>query len=695
MLWTFGEFEFNEDTRVLTHRKEELGENGLIQKELVLEPKVASLLQFFCQNPQRNISREELFSQVWHQQFVTDNAINRVVGLLRKALGDEDKVKQYIVTVPKIGYRFTQIVNYRTEIEAENKERASASPQQTETNANQTIAKPKSKKSLQIFGSILLLIIVFALGQTFIATEQEQLSNNNPRVSPLTRLSSGQSDGVVSNDGQQLIYVSYHAKEQFILMQKLPDGLPQKISRAGGRASNGNWSYDDSRLVYKFRSGNVCQFHQVDFINGIAQSPRSIYQCQTDSVTDFAYSEDNKTLYFVERAHKYSAYFAYSLDIATGEKQLLPQPNIPGNGNHQFDFNVQTGKFLLLGNHQTGETTFYDVNLTDNSYQRLLTFDYSIEKAVWGHQTGTVVHQGPHPSSQLMLTNIDNAKSTVLVSDTRRIDDVKRINNKRDYSFTSLMFNRDIYLNTEGGNDFNSSVNDFLPALSHVNNSLAFISKRSGRSKVWLKINDENHLLSIDSPDRGRSFYSLQWSFDDKYLLANTNKGLIIYDVALLSVANVITLPRSVFGVKWSSINEIMYSRYENDQWQLYKYNVNTSTETALHKRWAFGVASATQTVMIDQQMNLFLDGTKALTAISCRNPIHGHALTIGIDGDDLYCISRDNSAELLRLENMKTLHKQAQELRSMGHYDYSVSGKQHALTKLKSVSSDIMRTNF
>ncbi|MFT5759944.1 MAG: DNA-binding winged helix-turn-helix (wHTH) protein [Alteromonadaceae bacterium] len=96
MFWSFGEFEFNANTRVLSRPS----------GETILEPKVASLLYYLCQHPQRNISRDELFAEVWHGQLVTENAITRVIALLRKALSDENKVKKFIVTVPKIGYRF-------------------------------------------------------------------------------------------------------------------------------------------------------------------------------------------------------------------------------------------------------------------------------------------------------------------------------------------------------------------------------------------------------------------------------------------------------------------------------------------------------------------------------------------------------------------------------------------------------------
>ena len=49
------------------------------QETVILEPKAAALLAYFCQNPNKHISRDELIEQVWHGQIVSDNAINRVV----------------------------------------------------------------------------------------------------------------------------------------------------------------------------------------------------------------------------------------------------------------------------------------------------------------------------------------------------------------------------------------------------------------------------------------------------------------------------------------------------------------------------------------------------------------------------------------------------------------------------------------
>ena len=54
--------------------------------EIVVEPKLLELLLLFCHNPNRIISREEILEKLWQNSIVTDNAINKMVGNLRKLL---------------------------------------------------------------------------------------------------------------------------------------------------------------------------------------------------------------------------------------------------------------------------------------------------------------------------------------------------------------------------------------------------------------------------------------------------------------------------------------------------------------------------------------------------------------------------------------------------------------------------------
>ena len=70
-----------------------------------LAPKVYDLLVFLCQNSHRVISKDELMDEVWTGTLVTENAISRTLVKVRKALADDPKKPQFIITVPRKGYR--------------------------------------------------------------------------------------------------------------------------------------------------------------------------------------------------------------------------------------------------------------------------------------------------------------------------------------------------------------------------------------------------------------------------------------------------------------------------------------------------------------------------------------------------------------------------------------------------------------
>jgi TolB-like protein/tetratricopeptide (TPR) repeat protein len=68
-----------------------------------LAPKVADVLLVLLENCGKVVEKEDLLKKVWPDTFVVEGSLARTVSILRKALGEE---QEYIVTVPKRGYRF-------------------------------------------------------------------------------------------------------------------------------------------------------------------------------------------------------------------------------------------------------------------------------------------------------------------------------------------------------------------------------------------------------------------------------------------------------------------------------------------------------------------------------------------------------------------------------------------------------------
>jgi len=74
--------------------------------QLTLRPKTYEVLLYLVRNPQRLVTKQELFDNVWAGVTVTDELLRGYVRELRATLGDDAKRPLYIETVPARGYRF-------------------------------------------------------------------------------------------------------------------------------------------------------------------------------------------------------------------------------------------------------------------------------------------------------------------------------------------------------------------------------------------------------------------------------------------------------------------------------------------------------------------------------------------------------------------------------------------------------------
>ncbi|HEY8224417.1 MAG TPA: winged helix-turn-helix domain-containing protein [Pyrinomonadaceae bacterium] len=75
-------------------------------KDVTLTPRAFDVLVYLIQNAGRVVEKGELFSDIWKEAFVSDNALTKIIKEIRHALNDDANAPRYIETVPKRGYRF-------------------------------------------------------------------------------------------------------------------------------------------------------------------------------------------------------------------------------------------------------------------------------------------------------------------------------------------------------------------------------------------------------------------------------------------------------------------------------------------------------------------------------------------------------------------------------------------------------------
>ena len=74
--------------------------------EVCLAPKVFETLCLLVENAGHLVTKNELLRQLWPDAVVEENNLNKNVSVLRKALGRSSANREYIETVPRVGYRF-------------------------------------------------------------------------------------------------------------------------------------------------------------------------------------------------------------------------------------------------------------------------------------------------------------------------------------------------------------------------------------------------------------------------------------------------------------------------------------------------------------------------------------------------------------------------------------------------------------
>jgi Tol biopolymer transport system component/DNA-binding winged helix-turn-helix (wHTH) protein len=99
-IYSFGDFQLDPTDRLLLR-------NG---EPIQLTPKVLDALVLLVENAGHLVEKEEFMKRLWPDSFVGDDALAQNISLLRKGLGEKQGPAEWIVTVPKRGYRFAMAV---------------------------------------------------------------------------------------------------------------------------------------------------------------------------------------------------------------------------------------------------------------------------------------------------------------------------------------------------------------------------------------------------------------------------------------------------------------------------------------------------------------------------------------------------------------------------------------------------------
>lgn len=113
--------------------------------DLGLEPKAFAVLLALLEESGKALARDDLLDRVWGHRHVTPGVLNRVIGHLRKALGDDAENPRFIQTLHSLGYRFVaEVQRISPDTDADQADAATATSAPAPTTAGPPVQTPST-----------------------------------------------------------------------------------------------------------------------------------------------------------------------------------------------------------------------------------------------------------------------------------------------------------------------------------------------------------------------------------------------------------------------------------------------------------------------------------------------------------------------------------------------------------------------
>ena len=507
MRWQIEGFVFCDQQQSLTH-------NGNTQQ---LEPILVALLAYFCQQPDKIISRDELVAAVWLGRTVTDSAVNRAITKLRRCLADDAKTPRFIATFPKKGYKFIAVANKITP------EHIAASPSGT-IEQPALIARRQTASNRLLYTAV--AVIAVAIGLLW-QQGSDSAASVFTAAKPLTRSAGQEWQPRLSRDQQYLTYTEITANNMQLFIKQLSDGRTIEMmpeAEADAWVGPASWSPAGDKIVYLLATKDYCRYYLQTFAAMTLGEPQLIHNCPAGSYGKIAFTHNDKLLVYTERAAADAPYELFTLELATGKKRKLNQPPLVLAGNVSFDLHPTQNKLLVSSVDEQMWERFYSLDLATDALELLFKLDSYICCGIWDHSGERIVLMGEHPAVQLISYDLQGKDRQVIYAGSQQLHEPERHPNGHDYMFAAGSSNLDVqfyrFSSRQTQQLANTSVGDRLAVVSPQQDKVAYVGLATGTEEIWLTDIDGQNQRQLSHFRDQRHFLDLAWSPDGKQLVA-------------------------------------------------------------------------------------------------------------------------------------------------------------------------------
>lgn len=561
------------------------------QGEHKLEPLPLAFLKFLVAHQSQVVTKEQLLQSVWHNRQVSDDAIRRVVKLVRTALGDDAKSPIYIKTLPLQGYMLV------AEVEPEQ----AIVPEKPVVRSD--LVNADTVKIWPMISAALALMLIITITVLFSFIQSNKVESDvgfAPAVEKLTTLKGAERHGsfCVASNTLLFIHRSNSNASKALYSKNLTTNVIKRLSFSQGDFQSPLFSPNCSKVAYmvKTQAGNMSYLADLT-VQGLTNV--KTLTTASDNKKLLSWSADGQSLYFSglgtnvtsHTGNKNSAVitrYAYQID----RWQQVTFSLVEGKGDF-FAKESADGRYLsILRNSEGRRASVLILDLDANSITIERHLPFYPNQLVWLNDDSGRIAISSHigdffyydilqdelqeqPGSEISLNDVfyhcaDNC--FYMRQYGMNYSDIKEIPNPF-YPEANIAA---IHMESDAA--------DFNPVYSPDGNTIYFTKKQKTIVKLLRKLpsGDDELLFSYDPR---QAIHNLKIAPNEKYATGKLDNRVFILNLTTKSIEFITAQQEQAFFPLFSQNGlHIFFSRLEQGTVVLQQYDIAKNTVEKLEE---------------------------------------------------------------------------------------------------------------
>jgi Tol biopolymer transport system component/DNA-binding winged helix-turn-helix (wHTH) protein len=266
---------------------------------LVLQDQPFQILTVLLETPGQLVTREELIKRLWPEGTFVDfeQSLNKAIGRLREALGDNAGKPRFIETLPRKGYRWIVAVSQPSSPE-------STHPERTPTAVDQKFGR-SSRTALQPALVFLLLCGMSVLTATWYwHGRSKETASPVLKPVPVTALPGLADTPALSPDGSRVAFSwtgdPFGPNGVDLYVKSLGTESVLRLTRHAFDFVSLAWSPDGKQIAFYGSSNHESGLYLIQAFGGREQKLRSINPSTQNQLPTIAWSGEGQTIAFAE-----------------------------------------------------------------------------------------------------------------------------------------------------------------------------------------------------------------------------------------------------------------------------------------------------------------------------------------------------------------------------------------------------------